>query len=430
MNCSRSNMRANRVLAVLSAAVSLSYVEIASANDHGFNRTFDVWRSELSAPAKREPDGASGVEPIPGVAIADGVHVVAEAAIATGYDSNIDHLVSNREAGIFGLTDFGFALIAGQDTAQTTVVARGGYQYHDIDYRPDRWDAGVLVDHYRLIASDTSLNFGGFFLHDDIDSDANERTAGYTQLAYNTSVAEVFWRGRALDSHYLIAAGAPPEVNRFFARDETFDHLRLESSAGALLLKDHRIAPFFEVGYANLDYTQEIDPAIFSRDGDEVWAIGGVRVALADRLHIDLGARYNQRWLDDPTIRSFDTVFFDGKLVWTPSDTLYVELNVDRSFLEPIVDTALLTESTAFSFLANARIDRWTTLKLEFGHIVEDQIGAPDKFKHIYGEARLTHEIADRTELFASILGYHTTNEASDLEADRVSSMIGIRIRN
>lgn len=423
-----------RWLAVCAAAMPLAITSFttsgAHAADHGFTKSFDDWRSGLDAPKKAAAAQALQADPVPGVVFADGINVVAEGALATGYDNNIDHRVSNRDGGAFGLVDLGLAVIAGPETSQTTAVVRGGYGYHDIDYRPDRWDVGVLVDHYRMIAPGMSLNFGGFFLHDDIDSDANERTAGYYQLSYNSSVAEAFWRGRVLDSHYLIAAGAPVDSNRFFARDETFDHVRLEQSAGVLFLKDQRIAPFFEIGYANLDYSTEINPAVFSRDADEIWTIGGVRVTLAPRLHVDLGARYNQRWIDDPTIQSFDSVFFDGKLVYIPSDNLYVEVNVDRSFLEPIVDDALLTESTAVSFLASARLDPRTMLKVEFGHISEDQIGAPDKFQHVYGELRLTHEIAERTEVFASVLGYHSRNEATNLEADRVNTMIGVRVRN
>ncbi|MEQ1652205.1 MAG: outer membrane beta-barrel protein [Hyphomicrobium sp.] len=426
----QSSARAGVMTAILIAVLAPVFAGSAAAEDRGFTHSFDEMRSGLAAPGKRQPAEAPYVDPIPGVAIADGLHAVAEGVVATGYDSNIDHRVSNRDGGMFALTDVGLALIAGPESAQTTAVVRGGYGYYDIDYRPDRWDVGVLVDHYRIIAPDTSLNFGGFFLHDDIDSDANERAAGYYQFAYNSSVMEAFVRGRALDSHYLIAAGAPIDANRFFARDETFDHLRLEQSTGVLFLKDQRIAPFFEIGYANLDYNTEINPAVFSRDADEVWTIGGVRVTLAPRLHVDLGARYNQRWLDAPNIRSFDSVYFDGKLVWIPSDDLYVEFNIDRTFLEPIVDTALFTESTAISFLANARLDSRTMLKLEVGHITEDQVGAPDTFKHLYGEVRLTHEIADRTEIFASALGYHTTNTFTDLEADRVSAMVGVRVRN
>jgi hypothetical protein len=206
--------------------------------------------------------------------------------------------------------------------------------------------------------------------------------------------------------------------------------LCVEQSVGVLLLKDQRIAPFFEVGYANLDYTHEINTALFSRDADEIWTIGGVRVTVTRQLHVDLGARYNQRWIDDPAIKSHDTVFFDGKVVWTPDDTTYVEFNVDRSFVEPIVDTALLAESTVVSLLANTKLDDRTALKFEIGHITEEEIGAPDKFQHVYGEATITHEIAERTEIFASALGYHTRNDASGLEANRFNAMTGFRIRN
>ena len=413
---------------LVSVTSAIACAEMASAASRGYAHEFKDWQQRLEKPAA--PSTATDTDAVPGVLIADGVHLLAEGVAATGYDSNIDYRVSDVDGGAYGLIDLGLALTAGPQSAQTTAVARGGYGYHDIESRPDRWDAGVLLDHYRQIAPDTTLNFGGFFLHDDIDVDANERAAGYYELAFNSATTDAFWRGRALHSHYLLPAGTAPLSNIFFNRDETFDHLRLEQSAGMLLLKDQRLAPFFEIGYANLDYTHQINPTLFSRDGDEVWAIGGVRVTLSDTLHADIGARYNQRWLDDPNIRSHDTVFVDGKLVWVPNDDLYVELNVDRSFLEPVVDTALLTESTTVSLLVNTKLDDLTALKFEIGHITEDQIGAPDKFQHIYGEARITRQIANRTEVFASVLGYHTRNDASDLEADRVDVLAGVRIHN
>ncbi len=413
---------------LFSVTSAIVCAETAAAASRGYAHDFKDWQQRLEKPAV--PIAAPDAEAVPGVVIADGVHLLAEGVATTGYDSNIDHRVSDVDGGAYGLIDLGLALIAGPQSAQSTAVVRGGYGYHDIDYRPDRWDVGVLIDHYRQIAPNTTLNFGGFFLHDDIDTDANERAAGYYELALNSATMDAFWRGRASHSHYLLPAGTAPLSNIFFNRDETFDHVRLEQSAGMLVLKDQRLAPFFEIGYANLDYTHQIDPTVFSRDGDEVWAIGGVRIALSDTLHADIGARYNQRWLDDPNIRSHDTVFFDGKLVWVPNDDLYVELNADRSFLEPVVDTALLTESTTVSLLVNTKLDVVTALKFEIGHITEDQIGAPDKFQHIYSEARITRELAGGTEVFASVLGYHTRNEASDLEANRVDVMAGIRIHN
>ena len=427
-----SAIRAFLISGCLVAALATVNSNTALAAQRGYAHTFSDWSDRLAAPgAKRSGEAnAADYESVPRVVIGDGVRAVAEGVVATGYDSNIDHFVTNTDGSAYGLVDLGLALIAGPKTSETTAVVRGGYGYHDIDNRPDRWDVGVLIDHYQQISSEVSWDFGGFFLHDDVDTDANERAAGYSQLSYNTATAEAFVRSRVMNSRYLASLNSGQANQLFFPRDETFDHLRYEESIGVLILKDQSIAPFFELGYANLDYTREIDPTAFSRDGDEIWAIGGVRVTLSPTLHVDLGARYNQRWLDDPVIRSHDSVFFDGKVVWTPSDDLYVEFNVDRSFLEPIVETALLTESTSYSLLTNTKLDDLTWLKFEIGHITEDEIGAPDTFQHIYAEARLTHEIAKNTEVFASVLGYHTRNEASDLEADRVNAMVGIKVHN
>ncbi len=416
---------------IISALMASMLPEAAYAEPHGFSKGYDTWRKALSAPNRRDPNGDIQIEgDVPGVVIAEGVNFVAEGLVAAGYDSNIDYRVEERDGGVYAKTDVGMALIAKSENAETTAVVRGGYGRHAIDLRPDRYDIGALIDHFRIVAPNTSLNFGGFFLHDNIDVDANERAAGYNQLSYNTTGMEAFVRSRALHSHYLIEAGAGPISNRFFARDEAFDHLRLEQSAGVLFLKDQRLAPFFETGYANLDYTRELDPAAFTRDADEVWAIGGMRVTLDKTLYVDLGARYNQRWLDDGALSSHDSVFFDGRIVYVPSDDLYVEFNIDRSFVEPVVEDAFFTESTTYALLVSTRLDDRTRLKFEVGRITEEQIGAPDYFRHDYGEAQLSHDIGNRAELFTSLLGYHTTNDASEDEVDRFEFMAGIRIRN
>ena len=242
VTCGRFSVTAFAAV-LLSAMMAPMLPATANAEPHGFSKGFDNWRKALSAPHRRDPDGDIQIEgDVPGVVIAEGLNFVAEGLVAAGYDSNIDYRVEERDGGIYAKTDLGMALIAKSENAETTAVVRGGYGRHGIDLRPDRYDIGALIDHYRIVAPNTSLNFGGFFLHDDIDVDANERAAGYTQLSYNTSEMEAFARSRTLHSHYLIEAGAGAIANRFFARDEAFDHLRLEQSAGVLFLKSQRLA--------------------------------------------------------------------------------------------------------------------------------------------------------------------------------------------
>lgn len=399
----------------------------ASAYTRGHSVRFeDVQRrANLDRANSRADDVAA-----PGIVIAPDVRLVTEGVLATGYDSNIDYLVEDEDGGVYGLADLGLGLIVGPADAQTTVVARGGYGRHDLENRPDRWDAGLLVDHYRVLGDGMALDAGAFFFRDDIDVDNSERSAGYYELTSKTETTSAFWRGRVMHTHYLTDDIGPVVSRRLFSRDETFDHTRFEQSGGAMFLKDQTLAPYFELGYAHLDYNRERNPSLFSRDGDEIWSIGGVRVTFSDRLHLDLGARYNQRWLDDPTISSHDSVFFDGKLVWTPTDHTYFEANIDRVLLEPIDEGSLLTDSTTYSLLTVTDIDDRTRLKLEVGHITEDQLGTPDKYQHLYGEARITYQLREGVELFGSINGYHSRNEATGLEADRVNTLAGVRFTN
>ncbi|MCB1483498.1 MAG: outer membrane beta-barrel protein [Hyphomicrobiaceae bacterium] len=397
-----------------------------AADPSGRTFRFDDLKQRVNLESRTPSEAA----PLPGVMIGPDARFIAQGALATGYDSNIDYLTTGNGGGAYGLTDLGMALVVGPANAQTTAVVRGGYGYHDIENRPDRWDAGALIDHYRVIAPDTAIDFGAFYLHDDIDVDANERAAGYYELTRRNAQHDLFLRGRILDTNYLSNPNDPQTQSLYYARDATFDNLLIQQSAGLLLLKDQRLAPYFEVGYGHLDYNHELNPAVFSRDGDEIWTVGGVRVTFNDRLHIDLGARYNQRWLDDPTISSYDSVFFDGKLVWAPTDQLYFEANIDRTFTEPIDDQALFTESTSYSLLTVANIDPRTRLSLDVGYQIDDQIGDAASYREIYGEARLTYEVDTHTEMFGSLLGSNSRNTDDGEEANRVNVMVGIRFTN
>lgn len=430
--CSRADWFGSASRHVVIAALTLPLVSPAAlATDRGFSKRFESFQAETRSAAggtRRDMFPAPDT-PVPGVVIGPDTRFLAEGFIGTGYDSNLDTLI-NADGGAFGLGEVGAAIVTGPHTAETTALVRGSFAYHDIEVRPERWDVSTLIDHYRVLNENVAVNVGGFYVRDDIDTDPNQRISGYVDWAYKAPTMEGFARTHAMRTEYLADLIGLPSNNRLFSRDRTFDHNFVEQSFGVLIAKDRLLAPFFQVGYANLNYFNQTNTAVFNRDGDDVWAIGGVRVNLTNTLHVDLGARFNERWLQDPNKKSHATTYFDGKLVWTPTDRTYFEIDAERFFSEPIAELALFTESTVYSALVVHRFDDATRIKAEIGYIEEDQIGVPDLFRHIYGHVELAHRLEKHTELFGAFTSYNTVERSTNNEAERYVGIVGLRFSN
>ena len=428
---------------MLGLAALVAFASTAEARGVRHRPSFDGVKNSLDAAGPRSPEAG-------GLPIGADTRLYTGLAVGGGQEGNIDQRFINQSDGAYGFVDAGGAIISGPASSQTTAIVRGSLQYHDIDFRPERWDAGILIDHLETLAPGLVLNTGGFFLHDDIDISKADTSSGYYELKNTQTDYEAFLRGRALRVHYLTAVGAV-DTGAIFAADESESYNRFEQSAGILLMPQSRIAPFVEGGFAYNDYFHKLqqaaqappfpdpddptvllfpDPpdAVINRQSSDGWAVAGLRIQITNTLRLDLGGRVNQRWLETSAHDDHTSGFIDAKLVWQPSEQLFVEFNIDRTLIEPYSADAYVTDLTSYTVYVSAQVDPRTRLTFDSGVLDADQIGSLDRFKEYYAGGKLAYALDQRTELFTEVYATHIINTATDEDGDRLRVAAGMKI--
>lgn len=336
-----------------------------------------------------------------GIVVSPGVRLYTGATLSGGHDSNLDHVTKNPPASNYGRVELGAAAVVTGDNSQTVALARGSYANYSQDFRPDRWDGVVLVDHYIKVTNAWKLHFGGFYERNDIDVDRPTYAGGYAQIANKEETRDSFFRFRSMHTGYGNAIGSVFPSGFLSDVDRSFSNIRSEASLGTLLMKNRTVAPYFEVGAAQIDFTQQINQNVLDRDAREVYGIAGLRFTITPQLRVDLGVRGISREIEDKNFSHRSTAFFDGKLVWTPHDRLFVEFNVDRTNTDPLSANALYTERTAGDVHVTARLTEKVKMELEAGIARHDQIGIKQHYDEQYVSGRLGYQLTPRMELFS-----------------------------
>lgn len=367
-------------------------------------------------------DGVSAQHP--GIALYTG------AALFEGYDSNLDLSTTNRKGSGFTGIEGGAGAIIKRDGSETTMVVRGTEQRYNLGYRPDRWDAGTYLDHHVALENGMKLTVGGFYYRDEIETDRSQRYAAYLSLDREGDTQDTFVRVRSLHRNYLNGVGTTLPEGTITDVDTSFSNTRTELVAGALLMKDQRLAPFVQVGLASIDFTNQINTDVLNRDSREAFVISGVRLRFNTSLYADLGGRLNTRSISDSNIRNHSSAFFDGKLVWEPNKYDSIELSVDRTNQDPLTTGALFSEETAVRFALKFKPVPRIHTSLETGFIRQDQIGVGFHFDERYVEGKVGYAFAPRAEIFVFGKAADYTNSQTREHADDFRLGAGIKIRN
>lgn len=416
-----SSARFLAATAALAVLPSLTTAAMAQSTPVWTDRSYNA---SFNAMVRQRAEATRGA---PSADAAAGARVLAGVALVHGYDSNRDLDAVGADGGSFGLIDAGVGALWTRADSETALLARGSYSLNDIDFRPERWDAGVLVDHHQILADDWRVTMGGFFIADNIEVDRNNSTAGYVQLNHDTAVRDVFLRLRSLYRGYLDDVGTLKPNGDLIEVDRTFSNVRTEASAGVLMLKDQRLAPYLQAGVASIDFNRQANEAVLDRDGREVWGIAGVRISLTKDLKLDVGARTNHRAIDDNAFSSHSSTWFDGRLVWSPGDWLYVELNVDRTFETPEVANALLGERTAAQLYARAQLSDRLSATMFAGLVHNDQIGTNRELDEEYVDIKLDYALSERMQVFG-LAGAARWRDSDDADAaTRVRVGMGLK---
>lgn len=371
----------------------------------------------------RDKTQTKDVVAMDGVILAPGVRGFAGAAVLGGYDSNLD-LIRPSDGGGYVEVELGAGLLVDSAMGQTIALTRGTFAHHDITYRSERTSGGALIDHHKRLGDNWGLTLGTFAFADRLDIDRNDRVAAYAQLDQNLPTQDLFIRFRALDREYLNAPGTTLPNGNVLDVNRTFSNTRTETAAGILILKDQRLAPFVQVGVANVDFASPTAAATIDRDATEVWGIAGVRISLTKDLRADVGARSNHRSFADSRNASYSGTGFDGKLVWTPSDAVYAEFNVDRTFEDPLVAGALLTDRTSYQAYLRARLTQRLMLIGSAGWLRQEQVRLGRHIEDAYAEGRLEYSVSPMVRLigFTGIASTWDSIDRIDVDKARIGA--------
>ena len=367
-----------------------------------------------------------------GYTIAPGIVFAPTANIETGYSSNPDELFANAEGSLYGLTN-GTAVIGFlKSTGATTLTFRGTVLQYDGDIaNSSRWDAGLALDNAYAIAPNTVATFGAYYLRDEIAFVPSDNEGAYGQLAYKDPDFETYGRLKLDQIGYFgeVSNATADPIALLFAQPSQFDVQRVEGVSGFIFGPQARVGFYGELGGANLDYTSQAVEDLLDRDATELWATGGLRFNLHPSLVVDAGWRANARQVEDRNVDDPSTNYFDGRVTWSPFDSLSFTAEVDRSFVEPVSSIAVAGDRIHYgaSVVYKAGPD------LEFGaalrHDQIEQIGDDLDYHETELSLSMSYQWNEKAAVYGLISNEHVEEQVTGQSYDRLQIGAGTKIR-
>jgi len=367
-----------------------------------------------------------------GYVLAPGVIFAPTGTVETGYNSNPDELFADAEGSLYGLANTSSVLGFIKSTGATTLTMRGTFLQYDGDVTDSsRWDAGLALDNAYAIAPNTQATFGIYYLRDEISLVASDNQGGYGQLAFREDGFETFMRLRADQVDYL-GSFSDSSLNAeelALRQPSQFNLKRLEGVSGFIFGPQARIGVYAELGGANLDYYDQGAEDILDRDTSEIWAITGFRFNLRPDLTIDAGWRLNVRQVEDKTVDDQTTNFFDGRLIWTPKETLRIVGEVDRKFAEPSSTLAVMTDRIHYGASVFYKIRSDVELSAALRHDQKEQIGDDFDYHETEVSLSMAYQWSEKTTLYGLALHETIEEQSTGQTADKFQIGGGTRIK-
>ena len=357
-----------------------------------------------------------------GHVIAPGIVLVPTVSLETGYDSNPDQSFKHAHATPYGLVGGSVMLGFVHADGATTLAGKGNLlRYDEETLDGTRWDGGAAIDNAYKLAPGVETAFGAYVLRNEINLEPSQYAGGYSKLSYSRDPIELSLLSRLEDIRNFgpvrFAEAVPPALLPFVQASQ-FNVRRMELLANVLVGRDRPIGVYGEIGGADIDYTDQGVEADLDRDGSEVWALAGVRVTFDKTLIADIGYRFNQRHLEDAWVPSHASSYFDGKLVWSPLDSVKVVLDVDQVLVEPSSAMALVGEQTTYALRATSSPGPAWRLDLHAHYRRLEEIGDSPIFieRAVGGSAR--YLLSDAQSVYGLIEFKNVTDISSDAHFD------------
>lgn len=373
---------------------------------------------------------ASELSGITGFTVAPGVIVTPSGYAEIGHDSNPDESFDQIESP-YQEAGASLAVTAIGSRAAGNVRASGSWlQLHDDKLREDRWKASLEANGVYSIAPGLSVSAGALLSQDETEFFKNRVKGAYAEVNYVDERITSFVRGNAVEVRYLndpeIPTGVPDPLKPLFLR-ENLDVRSTGVTAGLLLGNNFWLAPYVEVGAANLDYFNQKDESQVDRDADDFHAKGGLRVTFSPALQADFGMRWNRRDLEDARFSDFQSSYFDFALRWTPWSFFSLTASIDRSIEEPSGLRAVLADTKTYSLRANYKPKDRTNLSIWGEYKDIEELGDDLEYFTKRGGVELSYDLTSATQLYAGALIEYVEEDISDADYNRLRIGAGAR---
>jgi hypothetical protein len=366
-----------------------------------------------------------------GVSLAPGLVWTPSGFIEGGYDTNPDRYFEDDHDAAYMRTGAAMSLTAISKRTIARVNASGNWLgfAEDIDHN-SRLSGNVNASITQQLAHGLTFTASGLLEHDASKYVASDLGGASTELGYRSDVFGAFVRGRFLDVRYAndfpLTTPQAPE-NAPFYRSSAFNAQKSEISAGAILLPRLWASPYFEGGAGQIDYTKQPHPAALNRDGDDYYAKTGVRVVFSPNLRADVGWRWNERNLEDTTVSSFNSDFFDGSVTWTPSRFFAMTASIERTIGEPTTAFGRLSDLRTFELKANYRPVNGVSLTLGVQRQMSTDVGGDYYTRTTALDAGATYDYTKRVQLYTGLRYEYYEADWREMGGNRIKAMAGVR---
>jgi hypothetical protein len=374
---------------------------------------------------------ASELSGVTGYTVAPGIIVTPSGYAEVGHDSNPDESFDQigspyQEVG----TTLSVTAIGSR--AAGNVRASGSWlQLHDEMLREDRWKAAIEANGVYSIAPGLSVSAGALLSQDETEFFKNRVKGAYAEINYSDRWITSFMRANAIEVRYLndpeIPDSADDSLKPLFLR-ENLDVRSTGVTAGLLLGNNYWLAPYVEVGAANLDYFNQKDESLVDRDADDFHAKGGVRVTFSPALQADFGMRWNRRDLEDARFSDFQSSYFDFALRWTPWRYFSLTANIDRTIEEPSGLRGVLADTKTYGLRANYKPTDRIRLSVWGEYKDIEELGETLEYDARRGGAELSYDLTRSIQLYAGALIEYVEEEVSDADYNRLRVGAGARV--
>ncbi len=351
--------------------------------------------------------------------------------VSTGYDSNLDGLVSNPTASGFVKVEAGFSwkTYVGPQLFSSFGKIRN-FDYNNLDVN-NRYDLEAALGWRLKIDDNQTLKAGASFYRDHIALSKADLFDSFIDYRISKEQYSLRLKGKIHTELNTSADGAigSETIDVFnISRNQAFDYHRPEATLNLLMLKQLPVQPFFIGGIYHANYFHEVAAPVLTREARGYYTIGGARIKLGNDFRVDLGMRYNRRFTQDKLVTHGMSNYFDGRLRWLPFENLKITAGVERKFSETTALFGVFDDVKIYTLGADWSLRDNVLLHLSGKKEVKDPFG-DDLLYTIYTlKATASYRPKEQLEIYGEFLGKFVDEEFFNENYERYTIEVGVRM--